>query len=60
LANVRRLLFEGGDAHLLNVSPFWLPPLLRVHDPGSDVPLFDGPESFVFKLYGKVTSLPVH
>jgi hypothetical protein len=28
---------------------------LEVH-----VPLFDGPESFVFKFYGKVTSLPVH
>jgi hypothetical protein len=27
---------------------------LEVH-----VPLFDGPESFVFKFYGKVTSLPV-
>jgi hypothetical protein len=28
---------------------------LEVH-----VPLFDGPESFVFKFYRKVTSLPVH
>jgi hypothetical protein len=24
-----------------------------------DIPLFDGPESLVFKFYGKVTSLPV-